>query len=59
VLNILTNKHKILTKTPINKGELESIDIMEINAIGFIQMLAFIVKRQTDDRITQVFFFDA
>jgi len=31
MINILMNKYKISTKTPINKGELEGVVIMEIN----------------------------
>jgi len=51
VTNILTNKHKILTKTPINKGKLESIVIMEINAIEFIKMLCTSGEKTTTQQI--------
>jgi len=33
MINILTNKDKILTKTPINKGLLGGVNIIEINGI--------------------------
>ncbi len=41
----MINKYKY--EIPINKGELGDIVIMEINGIGFIQPLAFSLKRHT------------
>jgi len=44
VINILTNKVKTSTKTPINKGGLEGVVIIEIKGIEFIQLLWAIKK---------------